>query len=66
MISKGLKLHLNLIFTKESFQNNTHMENKLLYTAPEVEVLEVKTAAVICGSLTDPTDYPGGVDPFIF
>ena len=41
-------------------------QNKLLYTAPEVEVLEVKTAAVICGSLTDPTDYPGGVDPFNF
>jgi len=42
------------------------MENKLLYTAPEVEVLEVKTAAVICGSLTDPEDYNNGGDPFEF
>ena len=66
MISNGLKLHLNLILRRKSFQNNTHMENKLLYTAPEVEVLEVKTAAVICGSLTDPEDYNNGGDPFEF
>lgn len=66
MISNGLKLHLNLILRRKSFQNNTHMENKLLYTAPEVEVLEVKPAAVICGSLTAPDDYNNGEDPFEF
>ena len=41
-------------------------KNKELYDAPSTKVFEVKTEGVICQSLTDPTDYPGGVDPFAF
>ena len=40
--------------------------NKELYETPSTRVFEVKTKGVICQSLTDPTDYPGGVDPFAF
>lgn len=36
------------------------------YYSPEVLILEVKSEGVICGSLTDPADYPSGIDPFNF
>ena len=41
-------------------------KNKELYKSPHTEVLELMEEGVICQSLTDPTDYPGGVDPFAF
>lgn len=36
------------------------------YYSPEVLILEVKSEGIICGSLTDPADYPSGIDPFNF
>lgn len=38
--------------------------NKELYEAPSIQMFEVKTEGVICQSLTNPTDYTGGGDPF--
>ena len=44
------------------------METKLkeLYDAPSMMIVEVKQEGVICGSLTDPTDYQLEDDPFGF
>jgi hypothetical protein len=43
------------------------MEAKDLYEAPSITVVEVKQEGVICASgLNDPSDYPGGLDPFVF
>ena len=41
-------------------------QEKRYYISPEVDIFEVKTAAVICGSLTDPDDYDNGGDPLDF
>jgi len=37
-----------------------------MYEAPSSMVIEVKQEGVICASLTDPSDYPNGGDPFAF
>ena len=43
------------------------MKEKERYSAPEVAVLEMENEGVICASgLNNPSDYPGGVDPFNF
>ena len=39
-------------------------ERNELYFPPTVTVVEMKQEGVICQSLTDLTDYPGGIDPF--
>ncbi|MBP5228884.1 MAG: hypothetical protein J6Z32_01890 [Bacteroidales bacterium] len=39
---------------------------KELYKVPTIMIVEMKTEGIICQSLTNPTDYPGGVDPFNF
>ena len=39
---------------------------KEMYNSPEVDIFEVKTEDVICGSLTDPNDYIPAEDPFLF
>ena len=31
-----------------------------MYLSPEVDIFEMKTESVICGSLTDPDDYNNG------
>ena len=41
-------------------------KNKEPYEAPSIRVFEVKIEGVICQSLTDPTDYNNGGDPFTF
>ena len=44
-----------------------HMkQEKQYYRSPEVDIFEVKTEGVICGSLTDPDDYNNAPDPFGF
>ena len=42
------------------------MHQKKMYVSPEVDIFEVKTEGVLCGSLTDPDDYDNGGDPFAF
>ena len=42
------------------------IKQKKMYLSPEVDIFEVKTEAVLCGSLTDPDDYNNGGDPFAF
>ncbi len=42
------------------------IKKKELYLSPEVDIFEVKSEGVICGSLTDPNDYNNGGDPFSF
>ena len=42
------------------------MKQKKMYFSPEVDIFEVKTEGVLCGSLTDPDDYDNGGDPFAF
>ena len=37
---------------------------KELYDAPAIMIVEMKTEGIICQSLTNPTDYTGGGDPF--
>ena len=37
---------------------------KELYKAPAIMIVEMKTEGIICQSLTNPTDYTGGGDPF--
>ena len=39
---------------------------KEMYLSPEVDIFEVKTEGVICGSITDPDDYIPAEDPFLF
>ena len=41
-------------------------QEKQYYISPEVDIFEVKTEGVICGSLTDPDDYNNAPDPFGF
>ena len=38
--------------------------NKKWYDAPALMVVDVKLEGVLCYSLTNPDDYPGGGDPF--
>ena len=48
-------------------QKHTYMEiknKKELYDAPTIMIVEMKTEGIICQSLTNPTDYTGGGDPF--
>jgi hypothetical protein len=41
------------------------MKKKELYEPPTTDVLEVKYEGIICASgLNDPSNYPGGGDPF--
>ena len=41
--------------------------NKERYEAPEVETVEIKAEGMVCASgLSNPTDYPGTMDPFNF
>ena len=48
-------------------QTNMDMkQEKQYYISPEVDIFEVKTEGVICGSLTDPDDYNNAPDPFGF
>ena len=42
------------------------IKQKKMYLSPEVDIFEVKTEGVLCGSLTDPDDYDNGGDPFAF
>ena len=42
------------------------MHQKKMYLSPEVDIFEVKTEGVLCGSLTAPDDYNNGGDPFAF
>ena len=42
------------------------MKMLLAYVAPTVEVVEVKCQGLVCQSLTNPSDYPKGDDPFPF
>jgi hypothetical protein len=42
------------------------IKKKELYLSPEVNIFEVKTEGVICGSLTPPDNYNNGGDPFGF
>lgn len=41
-------------------------QEKQYYICPEVDIFEVKTEGVICGSLKDPDDYSTGGDPLEF
>ena len=40
------------------------LNKKEMYLPPEVDISEMKTEGVICGSLTDSGDYNNGGDPF--
>ena len=42
------------------------IKHKELYETPTTEVVEVLFQGIICESLADATDYPGGNDPFPF
>ena len=43
------------------------MKQKKQYEQPVTEVVEMRvTNQLLAGSLTDPSDYPDGGDPFTF